>query len=275
MRVFAGFLLEKGQSAVPSEPDKTRGRVDVGSAQSPKPLSASSDTDDATTNGPCPVLALAAVRPDARTPIWCKLPPKMEGWFSTPTHGSLVHFPSYETAERNPNLFLAAVLSVANLALHEVARRCLPQRLRSSVLPARFLAPHIRSHEFGLHTPRRQSLLQQQQPARFRDPSSRQAQSSTVRSPHTDSHNRPSLSVDRGPRSRVAQYGAPDDHHTRRVGSPGPGDARFTSDLPDPHTTRTRHSTSLTPRHGPVCSSTTFKIPHAHFRLTVTFGSRD
>ena len=46
------------------------------------PQAASSDTDDSLAGDPCPVLTLATVRPDARTTMWYKLFPEMEGWFS-------------------------------------------------------------------------------------------------------------------------------------------------------------------------------------------------
>ena len=46
--------------------------------RTPKSHAASSDTDIASTNDPCPVLALAAVRSDVSTTLWCRQLHKME-----------------------------------------------------------------------------------------------------------------------------------------------------------------------------------------------------
>ena len=142
----------------------TSGFTDEETVQTLKAHADSSDTDDAPTDDPSPVLALATVGR--------RLLPKMEVFFFfegrslTVTHGSFVSQSSRLLAET-------------------CSLRC----------PLRDQPPGdapIRSHEFDPHNPRRQlpsqQQHQQQQPARSHDPSSRHAQSSTASSPLSESH---------------------------------------------------------------------------------------
>ena len=167
-------------------------------------------------NDPCPVLALAEVRPNAHTTTWYRLPPQDGRFFFFRSPTSDAHARPLRAlvflrnrGEGNPNLFFAAanLPPVAQQSLCKEVARPLPSPVAPlfygpGVVPSISL---IRCHELGPHTARRKSILQQQlqklQPARVYASLSRQTRSSMPSGTHSDSHGRvsPSPSAESGP----------------------------------------------------------------------------
>ena len=108
-------------ATAPSPGDHETRHTDPRPTWTPKAHAAS---DDAFTDDPCPVLALATVRPDARTTTWRRLLPA--GWKRGFSQADLRRLRTTRSSlralvfrwnrrERNPNLFPEAALCVANL----------------------------------------------------------------------------------------------------------------------------------------------------------------
>ena len=175
----------------------------------PKTHTDSSDSDDT----PPTTFAQSCPSPQsARMDASRQTVEKMEGWLSQADFRRLRRSRSSLRAlvflrdrrERNPNLFPAAALVVANLSPHmrgsphteekfPAPRIC--KSPRSSAAPVWLPDPPAPSCEFTQRTLRQKAFSQQQhqqQPARLLDPFLRQPQSSTVSSPRSDSHDRTS-----------------------------------------------------------------------------------